>query len=194
MARSDRPSTDVAVGEVLHRLHAANRGARYYGRLDGTWRWDDPDHVYGVLYAGKTQEGPFAETMLRRLKQTDIVWSEVEKRRWASFRVIKPLHLADMHGKGLSWQGVTVAAVAADHDGKTYPGIYAKTQAISAEVHSTTDLDGIAYRSRFDPDQLCIALFDRADHKIELIHEGDSIDRGWVDTLLHGHGKQVVDV
>ena len=194
MARSDRPSTQVAVGEVLHRLHAANRAARHYGRLDGTWRWDDPEHRYGALYVGMTQEGPFAETILRRPRQTDIVWSEVEKRRWATFRVTEPLHLADMHGKGISWQGVTVAVIAADHDGKAYPGTYAETQAISAEVHATTDLDGIAYRSRFEPDQLCIALFDRADHKIEVIQEGDPIDRGWVEALLQSHGKQVIDV
>lgn len=59
----------------------------------------------------------------------------------------------DVHGEGLGWAGVTVAEVAADHDGKTYPGAYPKAQAISGEVHASTDLDGIAYRSRLDPDQ-----------------------------------------
>ena len=89
-----------------------------------------------------------------------MVWSEVEKRCFARFRATEPLYLADVHGKGLGGQGVTVAGVAADHDGKTHPGAYARTQAISAEVHTTTDLDGVAYRSRRDPDQLRVALFD----------------------------------
>ena len=194
MARRGRPTTNVAAGKTLHRVHAADKGARFYGKRDGTWRWDDPAGGYGVLYLGLTQDGPFAETLLRRPAQRAVVWSEVEKRRSARFKAIEPLHLADLHGKGLGWQGVTVSGVAADHDGKTYPGAYASTQAISAEVHATTDLDGIAYRSRLDPDQLCVALFERADHKIELVDEGEPIERGWVDDLLEPHGKHVVDL
>jgi hypothetical protein len=194
VARPSRPTTDVDAGEALHRIHAADRGARFYGRYDATWRWDDPDGQYGVLYLGLTQDGPFAETMLRRPAQRAIVWSEVEKRRFAEFRAVEPLRLADVHGKGLGWEGVTVAEVSADHDGKTYPGGYAATQAISAKVYATTDLDGIAYRSRLDPDQICVALFDRADHKIELIEDAKPIDRTWVDDLLAPHGKHVVDL
>ena len=53
-------------GEELYRIHAARREARYYGNRDGTWRWDDPNGGYGVLYVGLTQAGPFAETLLRR--------------------------------------------------------------------------------------------------------------------------------
>lgn len=194
MVRRVRPTTGVAAGATLHRVHARNREARFYGRHDATWRWDDPNGAYGVLYVGLTQEGPIAETLLRRPAQKQIVWSQVEKRRWASFRATEALRLADLHGKGLSWQGVTVAEVSADHDGTTYPGAYTKAQAISADVHANTDLDGLAYRSRFDPDQLCVALFDRADHKIELIEEGVPIDRSWVEGLLESHGKAIIDI
>ncbi len=193
MAKRGRPTTDVAAGETLHRVHAAGNGARFYGKRDATWRYDDPTSKYGVLYVGLTQDGPFAETLLRRPDQKTVVWSEVEKRRFARFRTTEPLRLADVHGKGLSWEGVTVAEIAADHDGKTFPGAYARTQAISAGIHATTDLDGIAYRSRLDPDQLCVALFDRADHKIDLVEEGQPIDRAWVDDLLEPWGKHVVD-
>ncbi|WP_230772500.1 RES family NAD+ phosphorylase [Sphingomonas sp. Leaf4] len=178
----------------MYRIHASDRGARFYGKRDATWRWDDPSGTYGVLYLGLTRDGPFAETLLRRPSQKVVVWSEIAKRRFARFCVIEPLRLADAHGKGLGWAGVTVAEVAADHDGKTYPGAYARTQAISATVHATTDLDGVAYRSRLDPDQFCIALFDRADQKIKLIEQGEPIDRGWVDDLLDAHGKYVVDI
>jgi hypothetical protein len=194
MVAPKRPITRVVAGQMLYRVHPANRNARFYGKRDGTWRWDDPANVYGVLYVGLTREGPFAETLLRRPKERAIVWSEVDKRRWAQFRTVEPLRLADLHGKGLSFEGVTVAEVSGNHDGKTYPGAYARAQAISADVYATTDLDGIAYRSRLEPDQLCIALFDRADHKMELVKEGEPIDRGWVDNLLEGHGKHVVDV
>ncbi|MFK3891364.1 RES family NAD+ phosphorylase [Sphingomonas sp. NPDC079357] len=194
MARRGRPVTDVSEGETLYRVHAGDREARFYGKRDATWRWDDPQGDYGVLYLGLTRDGPFAETMLRRPAQKAVVWGEIAKRRFARFRTAELLRLADVHGKGLGWEGVTVGEVAADHDGKTYPGAYAMTQAISATVHATTDLDGIAYRSRLDPDQLCVALFERADHKVELIEEGEPIDRDWVDDLLDGHGKHVVDL
>ena len=194
MARRNRPITEIAASEALYRVHAAHREARYYGNRDGTWRWDDPDGGYGILYVGLTQAGPFAETLLRRPAEEAVVWSEVEKRRWAEFRTKEALRLADVHGKGLSFQGVTVADISANHNGKIYPGAYAKAQAISAEVYATTDLDGIAYRSRLEPDQICVALFDRADHKIELVVEGKPIDRNWVDNLLESHGKHIVDV
>ena len=193
MPRRGQPTTDIAAGETLHRVHHAANKARFYGKRDATWRWDAPAGTYGVLYLGASRDGPFAETLLRKPAQRAVVWSEVEKRRFARFRTTDPLRLADVHGKGLGWAGVTVAEVAADHDGKTYPGAYAKTQAISAEVHASTDLDGVAYRSRLDPDQICVALFDRADSKIELVEEGEPIDRAWVDDLLAPHGKHLVD-
>jgi hypothetical protein len=193
VAKRGRPTTNVAAGETLYRVHAASNGARFYGKRDRTWRWDDPVGKYGVLYVGLTPDGPFSETLLRRPDQKAVVWSEVEKRRFARFRTTEPLRLADVHGKGLGWEGVTVAEVAADHDCKTYPGAYTKTQEISAGIHAATDLDGIAYRSRLDPDQLCVALFDRADHKVELVEEGEAIERAWVDDLLEPRGKHVVD-
>ncbi len=193
MAKHGRPITAIAAGEILYRVHAASNTSRFYGKRDGTWRWDDPAGKYGVLYVGLTQDGPFAETLLRRPNQKIVIWSEVEKRRFARFITTEPLRLADVHGKGLGWEGVTVAEVAADHDGKTYPGAYANTQGISAGIHAATDLDGIAYRPRLDPDQLCVALFDRADHKVELVAEGELIDRAWVDDMLESRGKYVVD-
>ncbi len=194
MAPSGPPTAEVAAGETLHRVHPATNGARFYGKRHATWRWDDPARNYGVLYLGLTRDGRFAETLLRRPAQRVLVWSEVEKRRFARFRTLQSLRLADMHGKGLGWFGVTVSQIAADHDEKTFPGAYATSQAISALVHGRTDLDGIKYRSRLDPDHLCVALFDRADHRVELLDEGARIDRAWVDDLLEPRGKHVVDL
>jgi len=188
------PAIDVGVGEILHRVHAAANAARFYGRRDATWRWDDPAGQYGVLYLGRTRVGPFAETLLRRPNQRTLLRSEVARRRFASFRAKSLLRLADMHGAGLGWFGVTAAEIAADHDGETYPGSYADCQSISAMVHATTDLDGIQYRSRFDTDHLCIALFDRADAKIDLVEEGVPIDPAWIDALLEPRDRHIIDL
>ena len=125
MAPSGPPTAEVAVGVTLYRVHAASNGACFYGRKDATWRWDDPARDYGVLYLGRTQVGPFAETLLRRPEQRTVIWSEIAKRRFARFATAQPLRLADLHGAGLGWFGVTVGQVAADHDGKTFPGTYA---------------------------------------------------------------------
>lgn len=194
MSPSGPPTTEIAAGETLHRIHAVTNGARFYGRKDATWRWDDPARQYGVLYLGLTQIGPFAETLLRRPAQRAVVWSEIDKRRFARFRTLRRLRLADIHGAGLGWFGVSVAQVAADHDGITFPGAYATTQTISALVHGHTDLDGVQFRSRLDTDHLCLALFERADAAIELVEEGALIDRAWVDQMLKPRGRHVVDL
>ena len=194
MSPSGPPTVEIVAGETLHRVHADANGARFYGRKDATWRWDDPARQYGVLYLGLTRIGPFAETLLRRPQQWEVVWSEINKRRFACFRTLRRLRLADIHGAGLSWFGVSVAQIAADHDEKTFPGAYETTQAISALVHEQTILDGIQYRSRLDTDHLCVALFERADAAMELVNEGALIDRTWVDEMLEPRGRHIVDL
>jgi hypothetical protein len=150
VAPSGPPTATIAAGEVLHRVHAASREARFYGRKDATWRWDDPARGFGVLYLGQTPVGPFAETLLRRPAQRAVLWSEVAKRRLARFRTLR--------GPGLGWFGITIAEIAAGYDKEANPIAYETTQAISARVYRETGLDGIQYRSRFDTDELCIAL------------------------------------
>ena len=39
MSPSGPPTTEIAAGETLHRIHAVTNGARFYGRKDATWRW-----------------------------------------------------------------------------------------------------------------------------------------------------------
>jgi hypothetical protein len=193
MTPSGPPTATIAVGEVLHRVHAASRGARFNGRKDATWRWDDPARGYGVLYLGQTPIGPYAETLLRRPGRA-VLWSEVAKRRLAHFRTLRPLQLADLHGPGLGWFGITIAEIAAGYDKEANPVAYETTQAISARVYRETDLDGIQYRSRLDTDELCIALFDRADAAIDLVDEGCEIERAWVEKVLEPRGRYLIDL
>jgi hypothetical protein len=194
VAPSGPPTATIAAGEVLYRVHAASRGARFYGRKDATWRWDDPASGYGVLYLGQTPVGPFAETLLRRPAQRAVLWSEVAKRRLARFRTLRPLQLADLHGPGLGWFGITIADIAAGYDKQTNPVAYETTQAISRRAYRETDLDGIQYRSRFDTDELCIALFERADETIDLMDEGREIERAWVEQELERRGRYLIDL
>lgn len=193
MAPIAPPAVTVPAGTDIYRIHAASHPPRFYGRRDATWRWDDPAGGYGVLYAGLTPVGPFAETLLRRPDQRVLLWSEVARRCLARFRLVRPLRLADLHGAGLGWFGVDIAGIAATHDGTAWPGAYAATQAISALVHGHSDLDGIQYRSRLDTDHFCLALFDRADAALALVEDGQPIDRAWVDALLKPRGRHCID-
>lgn len=187
------PVATIATGRVLHRIHGSAVAARWYGRKDATWRWDDPDRKFGVLYLGKTLVGPFAETLLRAPAERDVLWEQIARRRSASFAVTRPVRLAKIHGPGLAWFRTTSAGVSADFDPLDNPGAYSVPQQIAAKVYHGTDLDGIQYRSRFDNDELCIALFDRADDAVTLISEGAPIAKDWAEKLLGGRGYNLIE-
>jgi len=193
-AKGGIPVATIATGRVLHRVHGATVAARWYGRKDATWRWDDPDGKFGVLYLGKTLIGPFAETLLRTPKDRDVLWDQIARRRAASFTTTRPLRLAKVHGPGLGWFQTTAAGVSADFDPVDNPGAYTVPQQISAEIYKTTSLDGIQYRSRFDSDELCIALFDRADTALSLNAEGVAIPKEWTRKLLADRGYRLIEL
>jgi hypothetical protein len=180
------PIARIAKGAVLHRVHGHTRAARWYGRRDATSRWDDAGGEFGVLYIGRSPVGAFAETVLRTPRDRDVLWSGVEQKRHAAFNVSAPLRLAKLHGEGLAWFGVTASQIAESD--------YAVPQALSRRIHAAFPIDGIQYRSRFDNDELCVALFDRADARIELIAEGEPIDKAWTRQTLIRRGYRLIDL
>jgi hypothetical protein len=180
------PTVRIASGAVLCRVHGEGRSARWYGRRDATSRWDDPDGEFGVLYLGRSLVGALAETLLRTPSDRDVLWSRAEQKRQAAFRVSAPLSLAKLHGEGLAWFGVTAAQIAESD--------YAVPQDLSRRIHAIVPLDGIQYRSRFDNDELCVALFDRADAKLALLAEGDPIDKAWTRQILTRRGYRLIDL
>ncbi len=188
------PLARIAAGQVLHRVHAASASARWYGRKDATWRWDDPARNYGVLYLGKTLIGSLVETALRSPHDPMVLWDQVQKKRAAGFETTRPLRLAKLHGPGLAWFRTTVAGISADFDPAENPGAYTTTQRISAMVHATTDIDGIQYRSRFDNDQLCVAFFERADDALRLTQQGVDLPKLWVKEVLAQRGYTLLEV
>lgn len=188
------PVATIATGRVLHRVHGAMVAARWYGRRDATWRWDDPEGKFGVLYLGKTLVGPFAEALLRTPKDRDVLWDQVARRRDASFTTTRPVRLAKVHGPGLGWFKTTTAGVSADFDPVDNPGAYAAPQQIAADIYKSTSLDGIQYRSRFDSGELCVALFDRADAAISLNAEGVLLGKDWTRRLLADRGYTLIEL
>lgn len=166
------PTGTFRAGGIPHRVHGAALDPRWYGRRDAAWRWNDPDRVYGVLYLGVLPVGPFAETLPRRPNDRAVLWSHILQKRAAAFVATRDLDLGKPHGEGLGWFRTTAVAIAADVEaawGSTgATTAYRVTQAISARVHRQSTLDGVQYRSRFDNDELCIALFNRADDAVSI--------------------------
>lgn len=181
------PAVFLPGGSTLLRVHRAGQGAIWYGNKDANWRFDAPDGSYGCLYVGTTLTGPFVETILRAPAEDDrdVLWSDIEKRASAQIALAEGLNLAALHGAGLAWHGVQAADIVADD--------YTRTQNISARVFKQTTLDGIQYRSRFDNDELCIAIFDRAAHKLALVQENIPIDRIWAYDTLKARGYALID-
>lgn len=140
-----------------------------------------------MLYLGEDPIASFAETLLRwPSARRDVLWSDVEPRRSASFKTNRELTLAQLHGPGPAAFGISPEALAGAD--------YADCQAVSAIVHAAAACDGIRYRSRFENDLFCIALFERADHAIELVGEDVPIDRDWVFDVLKSRGYNLVDL
>lgn len=101
------PTVRVAAGTKLYRVHGASHGARFYGRRDGGWRFDDPAFSYGVFYAGEDPVAAFAETLLRwPSSRRDLLWSDVNDRRMAYFELSRDVLLAKLHGSGVAAFGL----------------------------------------------------------------------------------------
>ena len=135
------------------------------------------------MYLGRSRDGVLAETLLRDPSQEKVMWSDVEARREAILRTIEPLQLAMAHGSGLSYLGVQQADVVSNS--------YAVPQSISARIYNETKLDGIQYRSRFDSDELCIALFERSSHKVQLLVRDLPIAETIIGEFLRARGKRL---
>jgi RES domain len=180
------PVARIARGAALHRVHGEARAARWYGRRDATSRWDDPDGDFGVLYLGRSAIGALAETLLRTPTDRDVLWSRAQRKRQAVFRLLEPLRLVKLHGEGLAWFGVTAAEIAESD--------YTVPQSIARRVHDVFPVDGIQYRSRFDNDELCVALFERADAKLELVSNDNPIDKAWASQILARRGYRLIDL
>jgi hypothetical protein len=135
------------------RSHARGRGPVFFGKT-GTNRFDAPSEQYGVLYIAADIRGAFIETFGRQLGERYVTAARLAGRALARVMASRPLRLVDLTGPGLSQIGA---------DGRLTTGGYDISQQWALALHQHPDQpDGLLYRSRHDPSQLCIAVFDRA--------------------------------
>lgn len=183
---ADRPLPIVrhAEGETFHRIHNSKRTPLWFGPGPAQkpgGRFDAPRRQYRILYAGLSLEAAFAETLLRTPANRILSITDLEARTISSGRFTRPLRLVRLHGAGLKRLGV-----AAD----TILGPYPICRALALALWSHSDEpDGIAYRSRFDNDEICIALFDRARDGVEIVESAEMMsDWNRIGGLLDRYG------
>lgn len=149
------PITEIDIRWArVHRLeHSAvffNRGPR--------GRFNSPDSTYGVMYVAQRLDGAFVEPFCRTDSPLRLIdRAEARLRGWSTVRFSRPLRLCDLTGKGLARVGA---------DARLLSGSWQVSRAWSAAIESHPGgLDGIQYRARHDPAEICAAVFDRSELK-----------------------------
>jgi hypothetical protein len=177
----------VNVGVRLHRIHRHDHEPIFFGPAgsDPEFRYDAPDGSYKVLYAARSLETAFGETLVRSPGIPYITASAVKVRARSELVVARTLRLYPLVDAGVSAQGLSFTELHGD--------AYAKTWEVSALIHRTTSADGILYTSRFD-NQRCVALFDRAATAVaETSVSKVAIAPAQATVLAHHFGKLYVE-
>lgn len=151
----------INAGGRLHRIHRAALDPIFFGPAGSApeSRFDSPDGSYKVLYAARSLETAFGETLVRVPQVPYVLSSTVEARVRSELVTTRVLRLYPLLDAGVSAHGLSFSDL--------HGSAYARTWEISDHIHRTTTADGILYTSRFD-NQHCIALFDRAAAAIDV--------------------------
>lgn len=178
----------LAAGDKIIRIHHQDHGAIFFGPVHGGLpqnRFDAPAGQYRVMYSAQQLQGAFVETILRqpgrRLRRAFInerVWSEIE--------VMRPLSLAKLYDEGLQIHRVDAGDISIDD--------YATSRSLTLALHEDfPDIDGLAYRSRYNNGEICFAFFDRVSpsdlHTLKT--RRFDAETALVDQLMKVHGAQL---
>jgi hypothetical protein len=160
----------------------------FYGPGGGnpaTYRFDSPAGLFGVLYVGLSLSAALVETLLRNPNRKLVDYGQIVARSVSRLNCASDLRLAQMFGAGLSQLGT---------DNSISTGPYDACGLWADELWKHPDApDGIAYQSRHDPAQLCLALFERPTQILNVSETRPLINQiGLVSRIFRGHGKQII--
>jgi hypothetical protein len=148
----------LPAGSLLWRIHRSAVEPVWFGPAPGEPprnRFDAPAGEFRVCYLGDSPEVSFTETLIRQPHGRLLTRAQLDERSMSRIPLLRAVKLARFHGPGLVRLGLG-ADVAHGHP-------YERCQEIAGELWKHPDaVDGLEYRSRWDNDRLCIALFDRA--------------------------------
>jgi hypothetical protein len=152
------PLQKLAPETALWRVHDQRRDAIWFGPALGReayGRFDAPRGEFRVCCVGLSPEASFAETFLRNPGRRILDRTLLDFRAITTLKTRRPLSLVRLYGPGLARLGAT-AEIAL---GPAYE--ITRQWSLALWSHAAR-VDGILYKSRHDDDEVCIALFDRA--------------------------------
>jgi hypothetical protein len=168
----------LQAGTILHRFHSKPYDPIYFD-FSSKGRLNAPDAAYGVLYAAQSRRGAFAETFLREPGRTLLARDLVDGKEYCAIKFMRALRLARLYGNGLAVLGGTAQIT---HGGLPYD----LPQSWSKALHDhKINLDGIAYRSRHDDNEVCFAVFDRAQDALVVKSREPDLDQDWFYDLMN---------
>ena len=176
----------MAVGELLQHVgRIVYRGRPLHFGRTGAHRYDAPDGTYGVCYlsfdlATVLMESVFHQHRWHRQRRRSIALAEVRARMVRAVGTVQELVLADLTAPDVMARhfGLNLAQLASRR--------YQPTRRLSAAVHGLQDedgrpaFDGLLYPSRNNYPAACVALFERAAPKVDVLADIDLVDHaGW---------------
>jgi hypothetical protein len=173
-------------GSRLFRIHHQDNGPLWFGPKPGeppANRFDAPGGEFRVLYAALGMAGSFVETILHRPVGRIVKRAYVDQRCCSTLVVRRDIQVAALHGSGLLFHGAP-PAISAGLD-------YAISRSFSLAFHSQhPSIDGIAYRSSHNDDEVCLALFDRVGAHVFEVDATESLRNlsTQVEAIMDRHG------
>ena len=181
------PIDEIQAGQVLHRVHRSSLGPIFFGpgfNVPPTNRFDSAGGRFGVLYAGLTLRGALAETLVRNPQRLMVAMADIVGRSVSGLVSDRPLRIVRLYGPGLQ-------KVGADNSISTGP--YEPCGLWSDALWDHPDrTDGLAYQSRHDSSEICLAIFEKADVRLKAkgTHALSNM-LGDVAAVLDSYGKSV---
>jgi hypothetical protein len=164
--RAALPAVTLDAGTVLHRVHRLGHDPVFFGpaatgdpptRLPES-RFDSATGRFGVLYLGGTREAALVETLLRNPRRRLVAASAIAERAASEIVALRALVLVRLMDAGLQALGL-------DNSIATGPYAPCGLWADALWAHPSAP-DGLIYRSRHDPAQTCVALFERPETRV----------------------------
>ena len=190
LASTTLPVDLVPAGAVLFRIHRIDRDPIFFGPGKGTDpsnRFDSASGGFVVLYVGLSLDGAVVETVLHNPARRLMAYAEIAARASSRLTSSRDLKLVRLHGTGLQ-------AVGCDNAISTGPYDPCGAWADALWAHKDQP-DGIAYQSRHDPGQICLALFERPDLRLTAADSVPLVQQlPTIAAILSGYGKSIDSV
>ncbi len=171
----------------MARVHRKSNHPVFFGPGPGnapTWRFDSLSGAFGVLYVGMDLAGALVETLVRNPKRKMVAYDDVISRASSELRCSRDLRLVQLHGAGLQQLGC---------DNAISTGPYGPCGAWADALWAHPEAPcGIAYPSRHDEREICLAIFERPDLQFMAAAPIDLTDQlPKLASILSGYGKSI---